>query len=72
VGWWWLLPIALIGSCVSVFNRPVSDRNLVAQGCADLVPRLVEAVRGHAAYERAALEALVSLRARLPEDQSKR
>jgi LemA protein len=73
VGWWWLLPMALIGYGVWVFNRLVSDRNLVAQGYADidvqlkrradLVPRLVEVVRGYSAYERATLEAVVALRA---------
>jgi LemA protein len=55
-----------------IFNRLVADRNLVAQGYADidvqlkrradLVPRLVEVVRAYAAYERATLEAVTALR----------
>jgi len=56
-----------------LFNRLVSDRNLARQGFADidvqlkrradLVPRLVEAVRGYAAYEKALLTAVTGLRA---------
>jgi LemA protein len=73
VVWWWLLPAALIAYGVRIFNRLIADRNLVAQGYADvdvqlkrradLVPRLVEVVRAYAAYERATLEAVVALRA---------
>ncbi len=58
---------------VWIFNRLIADRNQVAQGFADidvqlkrradLVPQLVEAVRGYAAYERATLEAVTALRA---------
>ena len=68
-----LVPLGVAAYGAWVFNRLVSDRNLVAQGYvdidvqlkrrADLVPRLVEVVRGYAAYERATLEAVVSLRA---------
>jgi LemA protein len=56
------------------FNRLVSDRNLVAQAFADidvqlkrradLVPQLVEAVKGYAAYERQTLQAVTELRTR--------
>ncbi len=73
MAWWWLLPAALGGYGIWIFNRLIADRNLVAQGYADidvqlkrradLVPRLVEVVRGYAAYERATLEAVVALRA---------
>jgi LemA protein len=66
------LAVAAIAYGVWVFNRLVADRNLVAQAFADidvqlkrrtdLVPRLVEVVRGYAAYERATLEAVVELR----------
>jgi LemA protein len=72
VAWWWLLPAVFVGYGVWSFNRLVADRNLVAQGYsdidvqlkrrADLVPQLVEIVRGYAAYERATLEAVVALR----------
>ena len=61
-----------VAYCVWVFNRLIADRNLVAQAFADidvqlkrradLVPQLVEAVRAYAAYERATLEAVVTLR----------
>ena len=67
------LAIAVLAYGVWAFNRLVADRNLAAQGFADidvqlkrradLVPRLVEVVRGYAAYERATLEAVVALRA---------
>lgn len=67
------LVLVVLAYGVWVFNRLVADRNLVAQGFADidvqlkrradLVPRLVEVVRGYAAYERATLEAVVALRA---------
>jgi LemA protein len=73
VTWWWLPAVAVVVYGVWVFNRLVADRNLVAQAFADidvqlkrradLVPRLVEVVRGYAAYERATLEAVVELRA---------
>lgn len=59
---------------VLVFNRLVSDRNLVAQAFADidvqlkrradLVPQLVQTVKGYAAYERQTLQAVVEMRTR--------
>jgi LemA protein len=73
----WLVVVALVagaGYGVWVFNRLVHDRNLVSQSFADidvqlkrradLVPRLVETVRGYAAHERATLEAATELRTR--------
>jgi LemA protein len=73
MAWWWLPAAALVAYGIWVFNRLVADRNLVAQAFADidvqlkrradLVPRLVEVVRGYADYERATLEAVVELRA---------
>jgi LemA protein len=73
---WWALPAAVVLAYgIWVFNRLVADRNLVAQAFADidvqlkrradLVPRLVEVVRGYADYERATLEAVVELRAQV-------
>lgn len=63
---------AVLGYAVWVFNRLVHDRNLVAQAFADidvqlkrradLVPRLVEVVRGYAKHERATLTAVTELR----------
>ncbi len=67
-----LLVAAVLGYAVWVFNRLVHDRNLVAQAFADidvqlkrradLVPRLVEVVRGYASHERATLAAVTELR----------
>jgi LemA protein len=57
---------------VWLYNRLVADRNQARQGYADidvqlkrradLVPRLVEAVRGYASYEKALLETVTALR----------
>ncbi len=68
---------ALLGWGVWIYNRLVHDRNLVAQALADvdvqlkrradLVPRLVQTVRGNAAHEKAALAAVAELRGRLGE-----
>lgn len=59
---------------VLTYNRLVRQRNLVREGWsgidvqlrrrADLVPNLVEAVRGYAGHERALLEELAASRAR--------
>ena len=67
---WWVVLAVVVGYGIWVFNRLIADRNLVAQAFADidvqlkrrtdLVPRLVEVVRGYAAYERATLEADVA------------
>ena len=69
-----VVAILALGYGIWVFNRLVSDRNLVAQAFADidvqlkrradLVPQLVEVVKGYAAYERQTLQAVVELRAR--------
>jgi LemA protein len=74
----WIVGLALVvllGYGVWIYNRLVHDRNLVSQGFADidvqlkrradLVPRLVETVRGYATHERATLEAATELRARV-------
>ncbi len=59
------LVIAFLLAGIFFYNRLVGDRNLARQGFADidvqlkrradLVPQLVEAVRGYAAYEKALL-----------------
>ncbi|MEJ2515302.1 MAG: LemA family protein [Gammaproteobacteria bacterium] len=59
---------------VLIFNRLVKDRNQVKAAWSDidvqltrrhdLVPRLVDAVKAYAAYERATLEAVTELRDR--------
>lgn len=71
----WIIAVAgaaVLAFGIWVFNRLVHDRNLVAQAFADidvqlkrradLVPRLVEVVRGYAAHERATLTAVTELR----------
>jgi len=72
---WFLLAAAalLLAAGVWIYNRLVADRNLAREGFADidvqlkrradLVPQLVEAVRGYAAYEKATLSAVTELRA---------
>lgn len=67
-----LLPVVLLVWAIFIFNRLVRDRNRVRAGWSDidvqlkrrhdLVPRLVEAVKGYARYEKATLEAVVELR----------
>jgi LemA protein len=71
----WLLfaPAALLLAGAWIYNRLVADRNLAREGFADidvqlkrradLVPLLVEAVRGYAAHEKATLTAVTELRA---------
>ncbi len=72
-----LLALALLGAIVAgaivLYNRLVADRNQVRQGYADidvqlkrradLVPRLVDAVRAYADYEKALLTSVTELRA---------
>lgn len=62
----------LLAAGIWIYNRLVADRNLAREGYADidvqlkrradLVPQLVEAVRGYAAYEKATLSAVTELR----------
>jgi LemA protein len=69
-----LAVLAVLGYGAWTYNRLVHDRNLVAQGFADidvqlkrradLVPRLVEVVRGYASHERTTLAAVTELRSR--------
>ena len=71
--WAAILGLAVIVPGVLLFNRLVSDRNQARQGYADidvqlkrradLVPRLVEVVKGYAAYEKAVLTGVTELRA---------
>jgi len=73
-GGWLALAAAALGAAGAwLYNRLVADRNQARQGYADidvqlkrradLVPQLVEAVRGYAAYEKALLTAVTELRA---------
>lgn len=71
--WAAMIGLAIFAPAVWLYNRLVADRNLVRQGYADidvqlkrradLVPRLVEAVRGYAAHEKALLTSVAELRA---------
>jgi LemA protein len=71
--WAGVIGLAVIVPAVLLFNRLVAARNLARQGYADidvqlkrradLVPPLVEAVKGYAAYEKALLTAVVDARA---------
>jgi len=70
--WAAVIGLAAIVPVVLMFNRLVAARNLARQGYADidvqlkrradLVPPLVEAVRGYAAYEKALLTAVAGAR----------
>ena len=70
--WAAVIGLAAIVPVVLMFNRLVAARNLARQGYADidvqlkrradLVPALVEAVKGYAAYEKALLTAVVEAR----------
>ncbi len=63
---------ALLAAVAWMYNRLIADRNLGLQGFADidvqlkrradLVPQLVEAVRGYAAHEKALLVSVAELR----------
>jgi LemA protein len=70
--WAAMIGLAVLMPAIWLYNRLVSDRNLVRQGFADidvqlkrradLVPQLVEAVRAYAAHEKALLGSVVELR----------
>ena len=70
--WVAMIGLAILAPAVWLYNRLVADRNLVRQGYADidvqlkrradLVPQLVEAVRGYAAHEKALLTSVAELR----------
>lgn len=68
------LAAGLLGWGVVIYNALVRDRHRVAQAWSDvdvqlkrrhdLIPKLVDAAKQHAAYERGVLERLTELRAR--------
>ncbi|SBT46337.1 LemA family protein [Micromonospora narathiwatensis] len=67
-----LLVVAVIGWALAAYNRLVRQRNQVQASWAqidvqlkrryDLIPNLVETVKGYAAHERGTLESVVSAR----------
>jgi LemA protein len=72
--------LLILVAAVWLYNRLVAARNLARQGFADidvqlkrradLVPQLVEAVRGYAAYEKALLTTVTELRSAALADKS--
>jgi LemA protein len=74
MGWWILLAVVVVVAAfvVIIYNRLVSLRQVVGQSWSDisvqlkqrhdLVPNLVETVKGYAAHERGTLEAVVQAR----------
>lgn len=67
-----ILIIILAGFIIAIYNRLVSSRNQVKNGFAqidvqltrryDLIPNLVETVKGYMAHERETLEAVIQAR----------
>jgi LemA protein len=72
-----LISIALIAWAIFIYNRLVRDRNRVSAAWSDidvqlkrrhdLLPKLVEAVKQYADYEKTTLSAVAELRARATE-----
>jgi LemA protein len=64
--------IAILAYGISIYNRLIKQKNHVGEGWsgietqlkrrANLIPNLVETVKGYATHERDALEAVTSLR----------
>ena len=77
--WFFVFAALLLVAVVVLYNRLVRSRNRVSTAWSDidvqlqrrhdLIPRLVEAVRAYATYERATLEAVTELRARSEQTQ---
>jgi len=73
MGWTLAALAVVLVAGILLYNRMIGDRNLARQGYADidvqlkrradLVPQLVEAVRGYAGYEKALLTTVTELRA---------
>ncbi len=67
-----LIVLAMLGLVISIYNQLVRLRQNVRQGVADidaqlrqrhdLIPNLVEAVKGYAGHESATLEAVIAAR----------
>ncbi len=69
-----VISVVLIGWVIFVFNRLVREKNLMAEGWSgidvqlrrrrNLIPNLVEIVKGYSDYEKSVLERITELRAR--------
>ena len=78
--WAVILAVVLAAGLAILYNLLVADRNQARQGFADidvqlkrradLVPQLVEAVKGYAAYEKALLNTVTELRTQAARDAS--
>ncbi len=74
MGWWILIAVIVVIAIflIVIYNRLVSLRQVVSQAWSDisvqlkqrhdLVPHLVETVKGYAAHERGTLEAVTQAR----------
>ena len=74
MGWWIVLVVVVAAAlwAVAIYNGLVRQKNLVAEAWsgidaqlkrrADLIPNLVETVKGYAAHERETFDALTKLR----------
>jgi LemA protein len=77
LGWFWtsailVIAVGLVVLLIAIYNNLVQLRQNVAQGVADidaqlrqrhdLIPNLVEAVKGYAGHEAATLEAVIAAR----------
>ncbi|WP_017666323.1 LemA family protein [Porphyrobacter sp. AAP82] len=77
IGWFWtsailVIAVVLVLVLIGIYNRLVGLRQAVRQGVADidaqqrqrhdLIPNLVETVKGYAAHEAATLEAVIAAR----------
>jgi LemA protein len=73
--WWqWLILLGVIGWAISVYNRLValreqaeaawSDIDVQLKRRHDLVPNLVETVKGYASHEQATFDAVIEARSR--------
>jgi LemA protein len=69
-----IIAVVLAGWVIFVFNRLVREKNLMAEGWSgidvqlrrrrNLIPNLVEIVKGYSGYEKSVLERITELRAR--------
>jgi LemA protein len=68
------LAVAFLVAAVTMYNRLVTNKNMVAEGWsgidvqlkrrADLIPNLIESVKGYMGHERGVLEKVTELRTR--------